>query len=180
MWFNFKALISFVSLDDETGSTEKWLASQGQQEDTYFLSVPPSLLSTPVNKTTWSNSTPLGLKEWNCLGHCLENEGDRGNRCNNIHEKISQFWLAESSTINPKQCKNLNFFECRKTKYYHRKLNKNDWQLTKQAFWLVNDQRNSLMTNQIFSFQIKRTPWMAPLMPQFFPDGVICVCFFCL
>jgi len=61
---------------------------------------------------------------------------------------------------------------------------KSDWQVqkevTKQAFWFVNDQRNSLMTNQIFCFQIKRTPWMAPLMPQFFPDGVIGVRFFCL
>ena len=33
-----------------------------------------------------------------------------------------------------------------------------------QAFWLVNDQRNSQMTNQIFHFQIKRTPRMAQLM----------------
>ena len=35
---------------------------------------------------------------------------------------------------------------------------------TNQAFWLVNDQRNSQMANQIFCFQIKRTPWMAQLM----------------
>ena len=44
---------------------------------------------------------------------------------------------------------------------------------TNQEFWLVNDQRNSQMTNQIFCFQIKRTPWMAQLMAQFFPDCVI-------
>ena len=37
-------------------------------------------------------------------------------------------------------------------------------QITNQAFWLVSDQRNSHIANQIFSFQIKRTPWMA----QFF------------
>ena len=35
---------------------------------------------------------------------------------------------------------------------------------TNQAFWLVNDQRNLQMANQIFCFQIKRTPWMAQLM----------------
>ena len=44
---------------------------------------------------------------------------------------------------------------------------------TNQAFWLVNNQRNSRMANQIFCFQIKRTPWMAQLMAQFFPDCVI-------
>ena len=35
---------------------------------------------------------------------------------------------------------------------------------TNQAFWLVNDQRNLQIANQIFCFQIKRTPWMAQLM----------------
>ena len=35
---------------------------------------------------------------------------------NNIHEKISPCSLAESMSINPKQCKNFKFFECRKTK----------------------------------------------------------------
>ena len=35
---------------------------------------------------------------------------------------------------------------------------------TNQALWLVNDQRNLQMANQIFCFQIKRTPWMAQLM----------------
>ena len=32
----------------------------------------------------------------------------------------------------------------------------------------------------IFCFQIKRTPWMAQLMAQFFPDRVILVRLFCL
>ena len=40
-------------------------------------------------------------------------------------------------------------------------------EVTNQAFWLVNDQRNSQMANQIFCFQIKRTPWMAQFMAQF-------------
>ena len=31
---------------------------------------------------------------------------------------------------------------------------------TNLAFWLVNDQRNLQMANQIFCFQIKCTPWM--------------------
>ena len=35
---------------------------------------------------------------------------------------------------------------------------------TNQAFWLVNDQRNLQMADQIFCFQIKRMPWMAQLM----------------
>ena len=39
----------------------------------------------------------------------------------------------------------------------------------KQTFWLVNEQRSSQVANQIFCFQIKRTPWMA----QFFLDCVI-------
>ena len=45
-----------------------------------------------------------------------------------------------------------------------------------QALGLVNDQRNSQMANQIFCFQIKRTPRMA----QFLPDCVIRVRLFCL
>ena len=35
---------------------------------------------------------------------------------------------------------------------------------TNQAFWLVKYQRNLQMANQIFCFQIKRTPRMASLM----------------
>ena len=34
---------------------------------------------------------------------------------------------------------------------------------TNQAFWLGNDQRNLHMANQIFCFQIKRTPWICLL-----------------
>ena len=40
----------------------------------------------------------------------------------------------------------------------------------------MKKQRKSQMANQIFCFQIKRTPSMA----QFFPDCVIRVRFFCL
>ena len=47
---------------------------------------------------------------------------------NNIHTKISAFWLAESISINPKQRKNLKFFwECRKTKLVQKVEIKNDW-----------------------------------------------------
>ena len=91
-------------------------------------------------------------------------------RCNNDYKIINFLcWpihtnWAESCAINPKQCKNLKFFECRKTKLVHNVEIKNDWQMqkevTNQAFWLVNDQRNSQMVNQISCFQIKRTPWM--------------------
>ena len=35
------------------------------------------------------------------------------------------------------------------------------------------------MANQIFCFQIKRTPWMAQFMVQFFPDCMIRVRSFC-
>ena len=50
---------------------------------------------------------------------------------------------------------------------------------TNQAFWLVNDQRNLQMVNQVFCFEIKHTPWMAQLMAQFFLDCLIHVRFFC-
>ena len=53
-------------------------------------------------------------------------------------------------------------------------------EVTNQAFLIVIDQRNSQMANQIFCFQIKRTPWMVQLMVQFFPDCVICMSSFCL
>ena len=77
-----------------------------------------------------------------------------------------------SIIINPKQCKNLKFFECRKTKLEQKveiecKNLKLNW-LTGKSL-----KRNSQMANQIFCFQIKRTPWMAQLMAQFFPDRVI-------
>ena len=45
-------------------------------------------------------------------------------------------------------------------------------EVTNQAFWLVNDKRNSQMANQVFCFQIKRTPSIAQLMASFFPDCV--------
>jgi len=44
-----------------------------------------------------------------------------------------------------------------------KRLNSLQKEETNQAFWLVSDQRNSQMANQIFCFQIKRTPWMAQL-----------------
>ena len=89
-------------------------------------------------------------------------------------KKIPLCWLAESMSINPKQCKNLKFFECRKTKLEQKveiecKNLKLNWLTGKSR------KRNSQMANQIFCFQIKRTPWMA----QFFPDCVIRVLFFC-
>ena len=52
---------------------------------------------------------------------------------NNIHEKISPFLLAESMSINPKKCKNLKFFECRKTKLVQKVEIKNDWQVQKEV-----------------------------------------------
>ena len=45
----------------------------------------------------------------------------------NIHTKISAFWLTESMSINPKHCKNLKIFECRKTKLVQKVEIKNDW-----------------------------------------------------
>ena len=70
---------------------------------------------------------------------------------NNIHEKISPFWLIKSSAV---------FF----FKTVQKRVNSVQKEETNQAFWLVNDQRNSQMANQIFCFQIKRTPWMTQLM----------------
>ena len=48
--------------------------------------------------------------------------------------------------------------------------------------WLTGKSRErySQMANQIFCCQIKRTPWMAQFIAQFFPDCVIRVRFFWL
>ena len=61
------------------------------------------------------------------------------------------------------------------SKTVQKRVNSEQKEETNQAFWLVNDQRNLQMANQIFCFQIKRTPWMA----QFSPDCVIHMRFFC-
>ena len=81
---------------------------------------------------------------------------------NNIHEQISPFWLVKSSAV---------FL-----KTVQKRVNLVQKEETNQAFWLVNDQRNSQMANQIFCFQSMHVPWMV----QFFPDCVIRVRFFCL
>ena len=65
------------------------------------------------------------------------------------------------------------------SKTVQKRVNSEQKEETNQAFWLVNDQRKLQMANQIFCFQIKRTPWMAQLMAQFFSDCVIHVRFFC-
>ena len=98
---------------------------------------------------------------------------------NNIHEKISPCWLAESMPINTKQCKSLKFFERRKTKLVQKV--EIEWKKLNWLNWLTGKSRkkNSQMANQIFCFQIKRTPWMAQFMAQFFPDCVIRVRSFC-
>jgi len=76
-------------------------------------------------------------------------------------------------SIYPKQCKNLKFFECRKTKLVQKVEVKNDWQvqkeLTNQAFWLVNDKKKSQMANLIFCFEMKGTPWMTQIDGAIFP-----------
>ena len=51
-------------------------------------------------------------------------------QCNNIHAKISAFWLAKSMSINPKQCRKLKLSAKKKNEI------KNDWQL-----WLLNRSR---------------------------------------
>ena len=61
------------------------------------------------------------------------------------------------------------------SKTVQKRVNSVEKEETNQAFWLVNDHRSLQMANQIFCFQINRTPWMA----QFFPDCVINVRFFC-
>ena len=78
---------------------------------------------------------------------------------NNIHEKISPCWLAESMSINPKQCKNLKFFESRKTKLVQKvEIECKNLKLsakTSKLNWLTGKsrKRNSQMANQIFCFQ---------------------------
>ena len=91
---------------------------------------------------------------------------------------MKKFLHGESMSINPKQCKNLKFFECRNTKLVQKveiecKNLKLNWLTGKSR------KRNSQMANQIFCFQIKRMPWMAQFIAQFFPDCVIRVRSFC-
>ena len=62
------------------------------------------------------------------------------------------------------------------SKTVDKRVNSVQKEVKNQAFWLVNDQINSPMANEIFRFQIKHAPWMA----QFFLDCVIHVHFFCL
>ena len=85
----------------------------------------------------------------------------------NIHEKIYHLDLLRAVQF---------FFFLTVQK----RVNSEQKGVTNQAFWLFNDQRNSQMANQIFCFQIQRTPWMAQLTAQFFPNCVIPVRFFCL
>ena len=77
--------------------------------------------------------------------------------------------------------KKLLDFDCLRAMQFffkvQKRVNSVQKEVTNQAFWLVNDQRNSRMANQIF--QIKLTPWMAQLMAQFFPDCEIRARFFC-
>ena len=46
---------------------------------------------------------------------------------------MSAFWLAESMPINPKQCKKLKFFECRKTKLVQKVEIKNDGRVPRKT-----------------------------------------------
>ena len=55
---------------------------------------------------------------------------------NNIDEKISSFWLVKSSAV---------FF----LKPVEKKVNSVQKGVTNKAFWMVNNQRNSQMVNQI-------------------------------
>ena len=66
---------------------------------------------------------------------------------NNIHEKISPYKLAESMSINPKQCKNLKFFECRKLKLSAKlEIKLIDKKVAKEK--LTDGQLNLLFSNQ--------------------------------
>ena len=112
--------------------------------------------------------------------YCTTHKKMKGYFLNNIHARISPCWLAEIMSVNPRQCKNLKFFECGKTKLVQEveiecKNVKLNW-LTGKSW---SGKRNSQMANQIFCFQIKSTPWIAQLMAQFFPDCMIHVRSFC-
>ena len=63
---------------------------------------------------------------------------------------MSPQWLVKSSAV---------FF-----KTVLKRVNSVQKEETNQAFWLVNDQRNSQMANEIFCFEIQRMAWMAQLM----------------
>ena len=92
------------------------------------------------------------------------------------------YWQEKSCSVYPLiiyRKKFLHFDWLRAVQFFsktvQKRVNSVQKEETNQAFWLVNDQRNLQMANQIFCFQIKRMLWMA----QFFPDCMICVRFFC-
>ena len=85
-------------------------------------------------------------------------------------------WLRACQLI-PNSAKKI-FFACRKTTLVQKveiecKNLKLNWLTGKSR------KRNSQMANQIFCFQIKRTPWIAQFMTLFFADCVIRVRSFC-
>ena len=66
---------------------------------------------------------------------------------NNIQVKISPCWLAESMSINPKQCKNLNFLSAEKTKLVQKlEIKLIDRKVAKEK--LTDGQSNLLFSNQ--------------------------------
>ena len=97
---------------------------------------------------------------------------------NNIHEKISPCWLAESMSIIPKQCKNLKFFQCRKTKLGQKiEIECKNFKL---IHWQESREREThSWPIKSFVFKSSAPPWMAQFMAQFFPECVIRVRSFC-
>ena len=95
---------------------------------------------------------------------------------------LSSYFLVQVLIVYMKKCLHSDWLRAVQFSFktVQKRVNSVQKEETNQVFWLVNDQRNSKMANQIFCFQIKRMPWMAQLMAQFFPDCVIRVCFFCI
>ena len=86
-------------------------------------------------------------------------------RPNNIHAKISPCRLAESMSINPKQCKNLKFFECRKTKLVQKveiecKNLKLNWLTGKSRKRNSDGLSNLLFSNQAYALDGAIFPWL--------------------
>ena len=88
-------------------------------------------------------------------------------------------WLRACQLI-PNSEKTWNFLSAERRNWWRKlklkmidRYKKVKKEVTNQAFWLVNGQRNSQIANQIFCFQIKHAPWMAQLMVQILPWCVI-------
>ena len=111
---------NFTAWEPKIRGPELSQCCQGEVTDSFSCTYTRSLIANrkAIKLIHISQSSDMTLsRKWKSIPN------------NNIHTKISAFWLAESMSINPKQCKNQKFFERRKTKLVRKVEIKNDWQV---------------------------------------------------